>query len=72
MYVTHKSMKNNSVRGCLELYGVKRCGGSTYPTEAEEQMYKVREYFEIIGYDEDIKVTLVKTMLIDAKNGGLH
>ena len=35
-------------------------------------MYKVREYFEIIGYDEDIKVTLVKTMLIDAKNGGLH
>ena len=65
MFVTHRSIENNNVTGCLELYNVEKYGGSIYPTEAKEWMHRVRECFEIIGCDEDIKVTLVKTMLID-------
>ena len=66
MYViTHWFMENNNVRGRLELYGVEKYDGSIYPTEGKEWMHRVRECFEIIGCDEDIKVIIVETMLID-------
>ena len=65
MSITHRSMKNDNVKGSLELYGVEKYSGSIYPTEIEEWMHRVQKCFEIIGCDEDIKVTLVETMLID-------
>ena len=73
MCVTHRSMENNNIRGRLELYGVEKYGGSMYPMEAEEWMHKVRECLEIISCEDDVKVTLVETMLIDdVKEWCLH
>lgn len=66
-------MENKNTRGRQEIYGIEMCRGSIYPTEAEEWMHQVRECFEIINCEEDIKVKLFECiLLVNQESGGLR